>query len=264
MAMVERQEKREQGRDRRRFLLDAARTACGVALFGVGLGLYGHRAAEANPPHALRPPGALPERRFLAACLRCGQCVRACPYHTLRLARPEEPVATGTPYFVAREIPCELCENRPCIRSCPSGALAPTLTDIYQARMGLAVLIDHETCLNFLGLRCDVCYRSCPLLDRAITLDAEHNRRSGKHTLFLPVVHSKYCTGCGKCEKACVLDRAAIKVVPRGLAKGELGHHYRLGWEEKAKAGHSLIPEQLDLPDRLPDLLPSSLAEGKP
>lgn len=254
----------EQGTSRRRFLVDTARTACGVALFGVGVGLYGLHQAEARPPHALRPPGALPGRRFLAACVRCGQCVRACPYQTLRLARPEEAVATGTPYFVARETPCELCENRPCVQACPSGALDPLLTDIYQARMGLAVVIDHETCLNYLGLRCDVCYRTCPLIDKAITLDAQHNRRSGKHTLFLPVVHSKYCTGCGKCEKACVLEKAAIKVVPRELAKGEIGHHYRLGWEEKAKAGHSLIPEQMDLPDRMPDLLPPSIGEGKP
>ena len=254
----------EKGNSRRRFLVDTARTACGVALFGMGMGFYGLHQAEARPPHALRPPGALADRQFLAACLRCGQCVRACPYRTLRLARPEDPVPTGTPYFVAREIPCELCENRPCVRACPSGALDPLLTDIYQARMGLAVLIDHETCLNFQGLRCDVCYRTCPLIDKAITLDTQHNRRSGKHTLFLPVVHSRYCTGCGKCEKACVLEKAAIKVVPRALAKGEIGHHYRLGWEEKAKAGHSLIPEQMDLPDRLPDLLPPGLEEGRP
>ncbi|PLX48715.1 MAG: ferredoxin-type protein NapG [Desulfobulbaceae bacterium] len=249
---------------RRRFLLGSAKTACGVALFGLGLGFYGARQSEAMPYYAMRPPGALDEKRFLAACIRCGQCVRACPYSTLRLAAPEEKVATGTPYFIARQIPCELCENRPCITACPSGALDPTLTDIYQARMGLAVVMDQESCLNFLGLRCDVCYRSCPLLDKAISLDAQHNRRSGKHTLFIPTVHSKHCTGCGKCEKSCVLEKAAIKVVPLVLAKGELGKHYRLGWEEKSKAGRSLIPEQLDLPDRLPEFDSPLQPEWKP
>ncbi|MDH5297456.1 MAG: ferredoxin-type protein NapG [Desulfobulbaceae bacterium] len=261
--MSDRRDMTGKGISRRRFLVDTARTACGVALFGLGVGLYGHRQAAASAPYALRPPGALPGRRFLAACVRCGQCVRACPYKTLRLAQPEDEAVTGTPYFVAREIPCELCENRPCIRACPSGALDPQLTDIYQARMGLAVVIDHETCLNFQGLRCDVCYRTCPLLDKAITLDAQHNRRSGKHTLFLPVVHSKYCTGCGKCEKACVLEKSAVKVMPFKLAKGEIGHHYRLGWEEKEKAGQSLIPEQLDLPDRMPEFVQPSIEELK-
>ena len=60
-------------------------------------------------------------------------------------------------------------------------------------------------------------------------------------------------TGCGKCEHACVLEVAAIKVFPKDSVKGELGKHYRLGWEEKEKAGESLIKDVLDLPDRLPD-----------
>jgi len=117
----------------------------------------------------------------------------------------------------------------------------------------LAVLIDHENCLNHLGLRCDVCYRACPLIDEAITLDMQVNRRSRVHTLFIPIVHSKHCTGCGKCEHSCVLDNAAIKVLPIEQARGELGKHYRLGWEEKEKAGGSLIPEQLKLPIRRPE-----------
>ncbi|MDI8993040.1 hypothetical protein MJI20_29020, partial [Salmonella enterica subsp. enterica serovar Anatum] len=37
---------------------------------------------------------------------------------------------------------------------------------------------------------------------------------------------------CGKCEKVCVLEQPAIKVLPLSLAKGELGHHYRFGWLE--------------------------------
>lgn len=262
--MSERRESPEQAPSRRKFLLETARTVCGTALVGLGLGLYGNRQAVARPVYTMRPPGALLGKKFLAACIRCGQCVRACPYKTLRLAKPEEEAATGTPYFSARQIPCELCENRPCIRACPTGALDPLLTDIYKARMGLAVLIDRENCLNFLGLRCDVCYRSCPLIDKAITLNALHNQRSGKHTLFLPEVHSKHCTGCGKCEKSCVLEKAAIKVVPLDLAMGELGHHYRLGWEEKAKSGQSLIPEQLDLPDRMPEFTTPITPEWKP
>ena len=122
--------------------------------------------------------------------------------------------------------------------------------------MGLAVLVDHENCLNHLGLRCDVCYRACPLIDEAITLDMLVNRRSGVHTLFIPVIHSKKCTGCGKCEYSCVLENAAIKVLPIEQARGELGRHYRLGWEEKENAGRSLIPEQLKLPIRRPEDTP--------
>jgi ferredoxin-type protein NapG len=180
-------------------------------------------------------------------------CVRDCPYKILDLAKPEQAIATGTPYFVARTGPCEMCEDIPCIKACPTGALDHKLTDINAARMGLAVLVDHETCLNFLGLRCDVCYRVCPLIDKAITLEAQHNERTGKHTMFIPVVHSDTCTGCGKCEKACVLEEAAIKVLPARLAKGAPGKHYRLGWEEKEKAGGPLIKDMIQLPSRRPE-----------
>ena len=237
---------------RRRFLAEAGRTACGVALAGLGLGLYA-RTAKSVPAGALRPPGALDEGAFTGACVRCGLCVRDCPYDTLRLADLASGVAVGTPYFVAREVPCEMCEDIPCVRACPTGALDPGLTDIDEARMGLAVLVDRETCLNYLGLRCDVCYRVCPLMGEAITLERFHNPRTGKHALFLPTVHSDKCTGCGKCERSCVLEEAAIKVLPRRLAKGALGRHYRLGWEEKAKrGGEPLVKGLIDLPDRVP------------
>lgn len=239
---------------RRQFLADSAAMACGVGVAGLGL-LALARPVQALPPGAIRPPGALEEAAFLGACVRCGLCVCDCPYDILQLATPAQNVANGTPYFVARAKPCEMCEDIPCVKACPTGALDHGLTDIAQAKMGLAVLVDHETCLNFLGLRCDVCYRVCPVIDKAITLELQHNERTSKHTVFLPTVHSDACTGCGKCEASCVLETAAIKVYPVKLAKGEVGAHYRLGWEEKRKAGQALIDNasMVDLPDRLPE-----------
>lgn len=239
---------------RREFIFETAKMACGVGMLGLGIGLYG-REARALPPEAIRPPGARAEADFQAACIRCGLCVRDCPYDILSLGTPGQPVATGTPYFTARARPCEMCENLPCVKACPTGALDHGLTDINQAKMGLAVLVDHESCLNFLGMRCDVCYRVCPRIDQAITLELQHNDRTSKHAMFLPTVHSDKCTGCGKCEASCVLQTAAIKVYPAKLAKGELGDHYRLGWEEKRKAGKSLVEDRnlMDLPDRMPE-----------
>ena len=154
---------------RRRVLADALRGACGAGVAGLLLGLLAVQG-RSRPAEALRPPGALPEADFLGACVRCGLCVRDCPYDTLRLAEPGEAVTLGTPYFVAREVPCEMCEDIPCLAACPTGALDPGLEKIEDARMGVAVLVGQETCLNLLGLRCDVCYRVCPLIDEAITL----------------------------------------------------------------------------------------------
>lgn len=221
----------------------SAATSAGLLAGGVGLASY----SQARPAQALRPPGARIEKDFLAACTRCGLCVRACPYGTLKLGRWGDGVGPGTPFFTARETACEMCPDIPCIPPCPTGALDHQLTDIQRARMGLAVVVDQESCLNFLGLRCDVCYRVCPVIDQAITLEKFHNPRSDRHALFLPTVHSAHCTGCGKCEQACVLEEAAIKVLPFSLARGKLGSHYRKGWEEKEKAGRALL-EGLDTP----------------
>lgn len=238
--------------ERRRFLSSVTSAACGAALVTSGVCLYATQA-RALPAHALRPPGVLDEERFLRACVRCGLCVRACPYGTLRLAQLGDGIPTGTPHFVARETPCEMCTDIPCVPACPSGALDKELKDIDSARMGLAVLVDQKRCLGFLGLRCEVCYRICPAIDKAITLERRHNPRSDKHALFIPVVLPDHCTGCGKCEKACVLEEAAIRVLPRAQAQGRLGGHYRVGWEEKRKAGGALIPEPLQLPARRPE-----------
>lgn len=234
---------------RRAVLAGAAGAACAVAL---GLGALAGVQVSARAATALRPPGALPgtgtdESDFLAACSRCGLCVRACPYDTLKLAGMGGPAQVGTPYFDARAIPCEMCEDIPCVVACPTGALDPALTDINDADMGVAVLVGRETCLNLLGLRCDVCYRVCPLIDEAIVLVSTSNPRTGVHAIFEPFVISDRCTGCGKCEHACVLpDESAIKVMPRSQGTASSAEHYRLGWEERLRHGGSLVPDTIE------------------
>lgn len=216
---------------RRRFLRDVVRTAGGLAAVGVALGLQQQTARASGV--RLRPPGAINENAFASACVRCGQCVQACPYDTLKLATLASGLSAGTPYFVARDIPCEMCEDIPCAKVCPSGARWIVRSNRSTTRgWGWRYWWTRKNCLNFQGLRCDVCYRECPKIDEAITLELERNTRTGKHARFLPTVHSDACTGCGKCEKVCVLEQPAIKVLPLSLAKGELGHHYRFGWLE--------------------------------
>ncbi len=237
---------------RRQFIADTARTACGVGLLGLGIAVYAKRAG-ALPALALRPPGALPEENFLAACTRCGLCVRDCPYDMLHLAKMGEDLPMGTPYFYAREAGCEMCEDIPCVPVCPTGALSHELTDINNARMGLAVVSDEETCIAFLGLRCEICFNICPIRGEAITLERRHNKRTGKHALFIPTVHSDACTGCGKCEEACITEEASIRVLPNHLVQGKLQAHYRKGWEEKTKAGRSLVTPDAEHRYNLPE-----------
>ena len=240
---------------RRKFLSGMAGAAGGGCLMALGVGIYSHQAS-ALPALALRPPGALPEPKFLAACTRCGLCVRDCPPGILKLAAPGDLAPTGTPYFTARTGPCDMCPDIPCVRNCPTGALDTKLKDIGKARMGVAVLADQETCIAYLGLRCEVCHNICPVsvektdqdgrvkTIKAITLEKRHNPRSDRHAMLLPIVHSDLCTGCGMCEKACVLEEAAIRVLPPALAQGKMSSHWLKGWEEKEKHGGSLIGRQ--------------------
>jgi ferredoxin-type protein NapG len=188
--------------------------------------------------------------------------VRDCPYDTLRLAELGEPVTIGTPYFLARDIPCEMCEDIPCVQACPTGALDKNLTDISKSKMGLARIVDTEGCIAYQGLRCEVCFNVCPVQGKAITLEYKHNNRSGKHALLIPIVHSSDCTGCGKCEQACVMEEATIKVLPLHLAKGQLGEHYRFGWKQKEANGKSLVAPDTEHKFNLPEGVKYNFNEG--
>jgi ferredoxin-type protein NapG len=224
---------------RREFLL---KTVQGAALAACGGLIWGHlvRQEAAASMLALRPPGALDEEDFAAQCIKCGQCANACPYDTLKMATAGSGMPIGTPYFTPREIPCYMCPDIPCVPPCPTGALSPLLKDVNKARMGLAV-IDEENCLSWIGLRCEVCYRVCPVKGQAITVE-NHPRQISKHAMFVPLVHAEHCTGCGLCEQACPTDKAAIRIVNPALVQGKLGEHYRLGWKREDAISQDFAP----------------------
>lgn len=228
--------KKEPISSRRRFFLDIAR-AVGLATLG-GLTWSAYVDEVSASKLTLRPPGALKEKDFLATCIKCGMCVESCPFDTLSLAKPGDNKPLGTPYFIPREIPCYMCPDIPCVPVCPTGALdimslksEKNELDINKADMGLAV-IDDENCIAFWGIQCDACYRACPILGEAITIEYSKNERTGKHAFMKPIVHSDHCTGCGLCERACVTEKAAIFVLPREIALGKAGNYYIKGWDK--------------------------------
>ena len=168
-----------------------------------------------------------------------------CPFDTLKLATPKDDVPTGTPYFVPREIPCYMCVDVPCVPVCPTNALDEKLLnivennkemmDIREAKMGVAV-VDIESCVAYWGIQCDACYRVCPLIDEAIKLEYKQNDRTNKHSYLLPVVDSTKCTGCGLCEHACITKKAAIMILPRDKALGNVDINYIKGWDKSDEA----------------------------
>ena len=82
---------------------------------------------------------------------------------------------------------------------------------ISDPHMGYA-RIDEEVCIAYKGYRCEVCYRVCPLIDEAITLDFQSMERDDIHTKFIPTISKQDCTGCGLCVERCAVSEPYVPI----------------------------------------------------
>lgn len=86
----------------------------GAVGVGAGLlwGLFLQKTGRAQG-FVPRPPGALPPNEFETACSKCGLCVEACPYDTLKLAGFKDIAAPGTPFLSRGKFPAICAEIFP-------------------------------------------------------------------------------------------------------------------------------------------------------
>ncbi len=163
----------------------------------------------------LRPPGALPEERFVDTCVRCGNCMKVCITNGLQPIFMQEGIeGLWSPQLVPEigycEYNCTLCGN-----VCPTGALnALSLQEKKQAKIGVA-RIDRTLCLPWADQEnCLVCEEHCPVAEKAIkvrvmTIDGKE--------ILRPYVDEDLCVGCGICQNKCpVRPQRAIRVYPLG------------------------------------------------
>lgn len=227
--------------NRRKFIKISASTLFFGSLLGGGF----YVAPKLNAHQTLlRPPGALAEKDFLSTCIKCGQCVQVCPYHTLSLLDINSGNSVGTPYVDARSRGCYLCDLLPCVLACPSGSLNHDVTQANQVEMGVAFLKNPTSCLallnqpvrqediaqilthsnknereakvleelqSYVGKACTICADLCPYpqKDKAIGMVQS---QSGQ---WYPQIRSE-CVGCGVCEELCpTKNEAAIVIIPR-------------------------------------------------
>lgn len=141
--------RREQSR--REFLRSSVLAAGVVSAALLGLiPLAGRANARLRPPGALKD--RLEEQEFLAACIKCGQCVQVCPVEAIRLADLSDGVGIGTPFIEARAQACDFsCDGLQCVLACPTGALTHAINYPAQARMGFARLARPDACLAAQG-----------------------------------------------------------------------------------------------------------------
>lgn len=168
----------------------------------------------------IRPPGSLAEDKFLAKCVKCGQCMRACPTGGLQPALTEAgPEGLYTPVLVPKIGYCEYYCSL-CTQVCPTGAIGKlTIEEKNEVKMGTA-WVNRSRCIPYvLGKPCIVCEEHCPVSPKAIQLvDVETALPDGSVAVQkAPVVDVELCTGCGICENKCpVMDNPAIFVTSVG------------------------------------------------
>lgn len=150
-----------------------------------------------TPEELIRPPGSLPERQFLARCIRCGLCMRSCPTNTLQpIWFQAGVIAMFSPQLTPRRGPCEP-ECTVCGQVCPTGAIRflPHSEKIW-AKVGTATIHRHRCLAWEWNKKCLVCDEVCPY-------DAIDLQRVTTHNQPVPFVDGNKCSGCGFCEYHC-------------------------------------------------------------
>ncbi len=151
-----------------------------------------------GPQRLLRPPGALPEIGFLAACTRCGDCIPVCPVHAIIRAPTDAGLAAGTPYINVQSQPCIACVDMPCAAACPTEALSVPARGWEGYRLGTVEFVP-ERCVTYRGVTCRVCADACPVGEAALAMDEDGH----------PVLKAEGCVGCGSCVRACITSPAS-------------------------------------------------------
>jgi MauM/NapG family ferredoxin protein len=191
----------------------------GAATATVGLtglnSVYGKPGPGQVAPNGLiRPPGALPEMDFLARCVRCGECMAACPTNTLQPIWIDAGfMGLFSPALNLRRSYCSP-ECKMCGEICPTGAIRNlSLNERIWAKTGTAVIF-REKCLAWEQ------QKSCMVCDEVCPYKAVEFRKEPGNPVPVPQVHEEKCAGCGYCEHYCpVQNQSAIVVTPMGAIR---------------------------------------------
>ncbi len=255
--------------ERRNFLLGVIGATGAGTIAAVSLKLERGNYTESFP---MRPPGSVPEEVFRSRCIRCGECLQACPGNILQPAGTELGIdGMWTPVVKLDFSGCKpFCNN--CGQVCPTGAIrALPLEEKRAARIGISE-VDKSICLSHCQKQqCGLCVEECSAAGYSaleyIKVGIRYDYRGmpiADSGFLAPVVIEEKCVGCGLCQAKCyatnvkelkLLDKSAI-VSRTGLGKEDRiirGSYKQLQAERINKKRQ----QQLAAPknDYLPDFL---------
>ncbi|MDY6970792.1 MAG: 4Fe-4S binding protein [Thermodesulfobacteriota bacterium] len=169
---------------------------------------------QVTAPGLIRPPGALPEMDFLVRCVRCGECMAACPTNTLQpiwlkagILGMFSPVLTPRRRYCSPE--CHKCGD-----VCPTGAIRIlSANERIWAKTGTAMIFRRKCLAWEYQKSCMVCDEVCPFKAVAFT-------KEPGNPVPVPRVREEKCAGCGYCEHFCpAQNQSAIVVTPMGALR---------------------------------------------
>ena len=192
------------------------------------------RSRQNDRMSLLRPPGARPEDEFLARCVRCGECMRACPTRGLQPCALQAGLeGLWTPRLVPRIGYC-VYECTLCGQVCPSQAIQKQAPEQKHTQSLGKAKFNTSRCIPWRGharfqegltewkdCNCGTCEEACPVPTKAIRYNRFVGKVGGKEIhIDRPYVVEDLCVGCGFCENVCpVPGEAAVTVEgPAGLA----------------------------------------------
>jgi len=173
---------------------------------GLGFSLLAQKVGKARSDKApLRPPGAIREDKFTSLCLRCGNCIRACPSKIIHPDRGQSGVLGFLSPVVRYKTDYCKEECNACTTVCPSGALQNLNLEQKNRYVIGKASVDTSLCLWGVS-ECHACLQPCPYEAIKIQFNEEAYES-------FPGVDPAKCNGCGACEVVCPTgDLKAIKV----------------------------------------------------